>query len=228
MSLKPKKHSEQKKIQAKMKQHESKMATKYQLPPYTLIVSEGIKTEPLYLEGFVRKINAQYKGLAKDNHIIIWGTGRNTKGLLKLVDKKVENGEWSHFEKIWLVYDKDDFPFDIFDNTQFSAEGRKDSNIRVAWSNESFELWLLLHFQEYVSDNGRQQYIEKLNTFFHYSKAREDLFDVIMEKGSLKDAKRRAKKLYNGFLKKGEKSPSKMVPATKVYELVEELESYIH
>ncbi|WP_418752509.1 RloB family protein [Frisingicoccus sp.] len=228
MSLKPKKHSDQKKIQAKMKQHESKMATKYQLPPYTLIVSEGIKTEPLYLEGFVRKINAQYKGLVKDNHIIIWGTGRNTKGLLKLVDKKVENGEWSHFEKIWLVYDKDDFPFDNFDNTQFSAEGRKDSNIRVAWSNESFELWLLLHFQEYVSDNGRQQYIEKLNTFFQYSKAREDLFDVIMKKGSLKDAKRRAKKLYNGFLKKGEKSPSKMVPATKVYELVEELESYIH
>lgn len=228
MSLKPKKHSDQKKIQAKMKQHESKMATKYQLPPYTLIVSEGIKTEPLYLEGFVRKINAQYKGLVKDNHIIIWGTGRNTKGLLKLVDKKVENGEWSHFEKIWLVYDKDDFPFDNFDNTQFSAEGRKDSNIRVAWSNESFELWLLLHFQEYVSDNGRQQYIEKLNTFFQYSKARDDLFDVIMKKGSLKDAKRRAKKLYNGFLKKGEKSPSKMVPATKVYELVEELESYIH
>lgn len=228
MSLKPKKHSDQKKIQAKMKQHESKMATKYQLPPYTLIVSEGIKTEPLYLEGLVRKINAQYKGLVKDNHIIIWGTGRNTKSLLKLVDKKVENGEWSHFEKIWLVYDKDDFPFDNFDNTQFSAEGRKDSNIRVAWSNESFELWLLLHFQEYVSDNGRQQYIEKLNTFFQYSKAREDLFDVIMKKGSLKDAKRRAKKLYNGFLKKGEKSPSKMVPATKVYELVEELESYIH
>lgn len=228
MSLKPKKHSDQKKIQAKMKQHESKMATKYQLPPYTLIVSEGIKTEPLYLEGFVRKINAQYKGLVKDNHIIIWGTGRNTKGLLKLVDKKVENGEWSHFEKIWLVYDKDDFPFDNFDNTQFSAEGRKDSNIRVAWSNESFELWLLLHFQEYVSDNGRQQYIEKLNTFFQYSKAREDLFDVIMKKGSLKDAKRRAKKLYNVFLKEGEKSPSKMVPATKVYELVEELESYIH
>lgn len=86
----------------------------------------------------------------------------------------------------------------------------------------------MLHFQEYVSDNGRQQYIEKLNTFFQYSKAREDLFDVIMKKGSLKDAKRRAKKLYNGFLKKGEKSPSKMVPATKVYELVEELESYIH
>lgn len=43
MSLKPKKHSDQKKIQAKMKQHESKMATKYQLPPYTLIVSEGIR-----------------------------------------------------------------------------------------------------------------------------------------------------------------------------------------
>ena len=40
-----------------------------------------------------------------------------------------------------LVYDKDDFPYDDFDNTQFSAEGRSDREIKAAWSNESIELW---------------------------------------------------------------------------------------
>ena len=94
MSLKPKKHSDRVKIAEKMKQKQSKMDTKYQLPPYTLIVSEGVKTEPLYLNGLVNKINEQYKTIAKENHILVYGTGRNTKGLLRYVDKRVANGEW--------------------------------------------------------------------------------------------------------------------------------------
>ncbi len=228
MSLKPKKHSEHIKIAEKMKQKESKMNTKYQLPPYTLIVSEGVKTEPLYLNGLVDKINAQYKGLAKEKHILVYGTGRNTKGLLKYVDKRVENGEWGKYENIWLVYDKDDFPEDNFDNTQFSVEGRKNSRIRVAWSNESFELWLLLHFQDYNADNGRVVYIEKLNQYMDYSKTREDLYQIVTDLGSLEDAKRRARNQYNNFVDKGITTPSKMIPSTRVYELVEELEKYLH
>lgn len=228
MSLKPKKHSDQKRLREKLRQQKSQMATKHKLPPYTLIVSEGIKTEPLYLQGFAKKINSQYKNITKKECIVVLGTGRNTNGLLKFVDRKIEEGEWKQFKNIWLVYDKDDFPYDNFDNTQFSAEGRKDSDIHVAWSNESFELWILLHFQEYNSDNGRKQYIEKLNTFIEYSKTREDLFDVIMQKGSIEDAKKRARKLYAQFQESGEQSPSRMVPATRVFELVEELEKYIH
>lgn len=228
MSLKPKKHSERFKIAEKMKQKESKMDTKYQLPPYTLIVSEGVKTEPLYLNGLVDKINAQYKALVKEKHILVYGTGRNTKGLLKYVDKRIENGEWDKYENVWLVYDKDDFPEDDFDNTQFSAEGRKNSRIRVAWSNESFELWLLLHFQDYDADNGRMVYIEKLNQYMDYSKTREDLYEVVTDLGSLENAKKRARNQYNNFVDKGIITPSKMIPSTRVYELIEELEKYLH
>ena len=208
MSLKPKKHSDRVKIAEKMKQKQSKMDTKYQLPPYTLIVSEGVKTEPLYLNGLVNKINEQYKTIAKENHILVYGTGRNTKGLLRYVDKRVANGEWEKYEKIWLVYDKDDFPEDNFDNTQFSAEGRKDNRIKVAWSNES--------------------YIKKLNGYFEYSKTREDLFEVVTSLGSLQEAKRRAQIQYNNFMDQGITVPSKMIPATRVYEVVEELEKYLH
>ena len=46
MSLKPKKHSEIQKIKEKMATEKSKMNTKSKLPPYTMIVSEGTKTEP--------------------------------------------------------------------------------------------------------------------------------------------------------------------------------------
>lgn len=228
MSLKPKKHSDLRKIQDKMKHKASKMNTKNKLPPYTMIVCEGVKTEPLYLKGFVEKINQQYKMLSKKEHIVIHGTGRNTNGLLKFVDRMIADGKWKEYERFWLVYDKDDFPYDNFDNTQFSAEGRENSKIKVAWSNESIELWFLLHFQDYGSNNGRTQYIEKLKEYFDYSKTREDLYDVIMQKGSLKNAKRRAKKLLKEYRENGITSPSAMVPATRMHELVEELESYFH
>lgn len=228
MSLKQKKHSDQIKIVEKMRQKQSKMNTKYQLPPYTLIVSEGVKTEPLYLNGLADKINEQYKDIAKEKHILVYGTGRNTKGLLKYVDKRVANGEWEKYENIWLVYDKDDFPEDNFDNTQFSAENRKDSKIRVAWSNESFELWLLFHFQDYNADNGREAYIKKLNEYMDYSKTRKDLYQAVTELGSLQEAKRRAKNQYRHFVEQNITTPSKMIPSTRVYELIEELEKYLH
>ena len=49
-----------------------------------------------------------------------------------------------------------------------------------------------------------------------------------MEKGSLADAKRRAKKImYQEFLNAGESSMAAMVPATRMYELVGELEHYL-
>ena len=61
-----------------------------------------------------------------------------------------------------------------------------------------------------------------------YSKTREDLFDVLSEKGSLEDAKKRARKMYQEFLDAKISSMSAMVPATIVFELVEELEGYLN
>lgn len=227
MSLKPKKKSEMKKIREKMQVKESKMDTKDVLPPYTMIVSEGIKTEPIYLRGFIFKINERFKDLVKEERIVVYGTGRNTNGLIRFVDQKYANGDWKKYQKFWLVYDKDDFPLDNFDNTQFEAEARKDIDIDVAWSNESIELWFLLHFQDYISDNGREQYIDILNRYFDYSKNRGDLFDILMELGSLEDAKRRARKAYEEYIESGITAPSAMVPATRMFELIEEFEKYL-
>lgn len=61
-----------------------------------------------------------------------------------------------------------------------------------------------------------------------YSKTREDLFDVLSEKSSLEDAKKRARKMYQEFLDAKISSMSAMVPATRVFELVEELEGYLN
>ena len=80
----------------------------------------------------------------------VFGTGRTTNGLIRFVEKKRNSGEWEKYKKFWLVYDKDDFPLDNFDNTQFEAEAKKDVEMAVAWSNESIELWFLLHLFEKI------------------------------------------------------------------------------
>ena len=211
-----------------MKAKTSKKEPLKKLPPYTIIVSEGIKTEPIYIKGFANKINERYKNISKNPHIVVYGTGRNTNGLIRFVDKMIADGKWAHYKKIWLMYDKDDFPSDNFDNTQFEAEARKNPTMAVAWSNESIELWFLLYFEDYYANNGRKQYIEKLNKYIDYSKTREDLCDILAEKGSLEDAKRRARKMYQEFLDSKISSMSAMVPATRVFELIEELESYLN
>lgn len=85
MSLKPKKHSEIQKIKEKMATEKSKMNTKSKLPPYTMIVSEGTKTEPFYLKGFVNKINERYKDITKSHIFRYMGPGEIPADCLSLL-----------------------------------------------------------------------------------------------------------------------------------------------
>mgnify|MGYP004461391009 FL=1 len=155
MSLKPKKHSENKKeqsrLQEKMKKRQKQMEIPL-LPPYTYIISEGTKTEPYYIGTIAERVNEKYREYSTGKRIIVEGTGRNTKSLLEYARNTVDKN-FPQAEEVWLMYDKDDFPEDNFDNTQHSAEDRMDKRkYRVAWSNECIELWFLLHFQEVTSN----------------------------------------------------------------------------
>lgn len=110
----------------------------------------------------MKQINQKYKAYTSRDMIVIEGTARNTNDLLAYAQQQVEEC-YPDIERVWLVFDKDDFPADRFNNTQSQAESISGTpNYRVAWSNESVELWFLLHFQDYISDNGREQYIERL------------------------------------------------------------------
>lgn len=150
MSLKPKKFSELKKeqIHLKSKMQKKQKEINYELPRYTYIVSEGTKTEPYYIEAIVKLINEKYRAFSTGKLIVVKGTGRNTKGLLEYARKNVER-EFPQAEEVWLMYDKDDFPIDSFDNTQYSAEGRQSGRqYRVAFvpkDNMSHMVMLLHH-----------------------------------------------------------------------------------
>jgi hypothetical protein len=85
---------------------------------------------------------------------------------LQLVEKAItlsrpESGEGdSRFNTIWCVFDKDDFK----QNFKAGIKRADSENIRVAFSIESFELWLLLHFTNVPVDSplNRKGYIKAL------------------------------------------------------------------
>lgn len=156
MSLKPMKVSDKKREQSRLndKMRKKRKALLDDLPPCTFIVSERTKTEVTYMTGFASAINKKYAGFSTGERIKIKGTGRNCKSLMEYTHRRVEE-EMPQARVVWLMYDKNDFPHDNFDNTQYSAEGKIDSRqYKVAWSNESLELWFVLHFQDLTANVG--------------------------------------------------------------------------
>lgn len=224
MSLKPKKFSELKQEQPELrvKMQKKQKQINYELPRYTYIVSEGTKTEPYYISAIAQRINEKYREFSTGRFIIVKGTGRNTKGLLEYARNSVDK-EFPQAEVVWLMYDKDDFPLDNFDNTQYSAETKMDvREYCVAWSNECIELWFLLHFQELSVNVGRERYRELLKGHCNYKKNMMNIFELLQDKTEIAIA--RARRQYEAY---GDAAPSRMCPATRVYQLIEELQKYL-
>lgn len=220
MSMKPRKKSDSKKewISDRRDRHITIA------PEYHLIVTEGKKTEPNYFDGLKKDINSQYKGRISIN---IDGAGEHTLTLLERAQKIVEK-EPDKYKHVWLVYDKDDFPKDDFDNTYYkcvSLSENDDSVIYHAlWSNECIEYWFLLHFMALSSDLHRSEYYPKLSECLgsKYKKNREDIYMLLKPyiKSAIDNAKRIAEN--NEGL-----PPSQCTPGTTVYEIFEMLNSYL-
>ena len=109
-----------------------------------LIVCEGEKTEPLYFEGF------RVPGRVLE----VVGTGHNTISLvsqaIRLIHEEIQDSD-----QCWCVFDRDSFDPDDFNNAIRKAEA---AGFRVAYSNQAFELWYLLHFDDHRSALSRTQY----------------------------------------------------------------------
>jgi len=175
------------------------------------IFTEGQKTEPIYFE-------AKKKEIRKNNiKIEITGTARNTLDLVNFAldfvrEEKVDLNE----DDCWVVFDKDSFKKD-FDN---SIEKAESNGLKVAYSNECFELWLLLHFDFLNSAIGRKEYSKKLTRKLEkkYSK-NFNIYPFIKDKET--NAIKNTRKLLKQF--ENENSCFKKNPSTTVHLLVESL-----
>lgn len=181
-----------------------------------LIICEGINTEPDYFNAF-RLTSAHVKAL---------GRGMNT---LSLVQKAInlkdeEKRKGSIYNQNWVVFDKDDFP-----EKDFNAAIRlaHQNGFEVAYSNQAFEYWLLLHFNLYQGSLHRSRYDSMLSSLlgFPYSKktgVSAKVFNTLLPKQAKAiDHAKIVMKQFNG------NNPAKEESSTTVYQLVEELNKYI-
>lgn len=173
-----------------------------------LITCEGKKTEPNYFDKF------RTPKAIKTIH----GCARNT---VSLIEETLRLSREDDYDQVWCVFDRDSFPPDDFNDAVSRAA---KYGFKVAYSNVSFELWYLLHFDYISSAITREEYIIKLNKRLgiKYDKSANYLYDLLLTNQS--SAIRNAKKLEGLFDKK---NPSKNDPSTTVHYLVEELNKYM-
>jgi hypothetical protein len=174
-----------------------------------LIVCQGTETEPNYFKQF------RVPSLV----IQVTCVPRNP---LRVVETAIKNRKESDipYDQVWCVFDKDDTPADEFNNAIRTAQA---NHIRVAYSNESFELWYLLHFVFVDTGITRKQYILKLETILGhpYQKNSTKTFEELLDRQP--DAIRNAARLLQNY---PSMHPHQNNPSTQVHLLVEQLNRF--
>lgn len=208
-----------------------------------MIVCEDEGTEPYYFGKFKK----EFEDIFPNDTVMLVpiGTGRNSLGVVnKAVTEKLSSFEnyRKEVDEVWAVFDKDDLDKQpkTRENFRKAFEEAGKNGIKVAYSNECFELWLLLHLTDIDAqkpiprhsdtDEGTIGLYERLEalinkgrtpeTQFTYSHGAKDIVDIILSSGKEDLAIRRAKELD---LKQRDKEPIEANPNTKVYMLVAHL-----
>lgn len=195
--------------------------------PRLLIISEGTKTETVYFNSIKKQIHDRFK----ENIIIdkididIIGTGRGT---MEVVNYALKSRNRHTYSQVWVLIDKDQFT--DFDQAIKKAE---EEDLSVAWSNQSFELWYLLHFQSVSSGMDNKHLTDRLSTHLQqngiirepYSKSKPITYNNL--KGNVLLAIERSDRLLIEHETLRNTIPSKMNPATTVQNLVRLLLPYL-
>lgn len=202
--------------------------------PTILIVCEGENTEPSYFNQF-EITSATVKAI---------GEGYNTISLVtqayNLQQKAISNNK--PYDQVWCVFDKDDYEAEQFEQAIELAE---QYEFGIAYSNQAFEYWLFLHFNNHQGGGmDRKNCCEELNKLlvefdckYDYKKTKVVtplLFDLLLAKDP-KDIKKRtrqelaitrAQKILQ-FHEENHTHPAQAESSTTVFHLVQELQKYL-
>ncbi|MCG6135263.1 MAG: RloB family protein [Nostoc sp. LLA-1] len=175
-----------------------------------LIVCEGEKTEPNYFRSFRVPKNVA--------EIDVQGVGENPS---KLVNRAKELKEQEEYDQVWCVFDRDAWTPEDFNN---AIKNATKQGFKVAYSNEAFELWYVLHFEFLNTAIPRSDYIKKLSLLLNrkYQKNSEIIYDELF--GKQATAIKNAINLLNQY---SPPMPAKNNPSTTVHLLVQELNKFV-
>lgn len=203
------------KLPDKGKPVQSRSVRSREKPPHFLIVCEGEETEVRYFESFKVDVNVQ-----------VIGTGFNTEALVAYT-KKLQSqaaAEERPYKNVWVVFDRDSFPPDDFNN---AIEQARKAGFCVAYSNEAFELWYILHYDFLNTGVTRSQYKKMLTQRLlkPYKKNDPTTYYHLQENGNQGFAIQNAIRLLNDY--QPNHNPANDNPCTTVFELVMELNEHL-
>lgn len=177
-----------------------------------LIVCEGECTEKLYFEAFP---------LAREMcSVKVFGRGRNTTSLVRYAIEMEEQAKIP-YDQVWCVFDRDSYTAEMFNAALDLARKR---GYKVAYSNEAFELWFLLHFNYCDNAISRQTYCQRLSDAMYrpYDKTDPGMYARLYTLQA--QAIRRAKRLLQQY---DPPDPARDNPSTTVFRLVEALNQFL-
>ncbi len=227
--MKPIKKTDRKKAWAKRQLTTKRERRERKIRNLFRIYCEGENTEPEYFKSF--PVNTE-------TEVFAIGLGRSRTAL---VEKVIELLEADNFLKGQTDYDEDRELWCVFDFDIRGEEGeREDFNnaislahhhdLKVAYSNDAFELWLVLHYQYQESALTRHEYYKILTKQFginyeKYGKTKEfaqSLYLLLLP--NQEEGIQNAMRLHDT---QRDKIYCDQNPCTTVYELVEALNECI-
>jgi len=192
-----------------------------------LIVCEGANTEKYYFEAFPVP--------SKDVKVI----GGFGGGKMYLVQKALEIAQRPEYQgyEVWCVFDFDVKHSNLMQKADFdnAINTAHKSGCRVAFSNDCFELWFLLHYKYIQNQHHRQEYFKMLSIIWskelrgrkyeEFGKRANGCSDIYHWVLPYQErAINLAKRLYDH---KTNLPFHQMNPCTTVYQLVQELNNYL-
>lgn len=184
---------------------------------YYIIVTDAEKTEKHYFEGLR---DALPSDLRRKIAIKVYGGVVPEELVSFCVNQRARHPQYA---EPWIVIDRDEVP--RFDELVAEAKGQ---GIRVAWSNQCFEVWMSMYFGSVIRADDAQGCTSRFANLFRkatgkpYRKNDLGVYRALYENGDEDKAIERSQRQL-AKLAATCSNPSQMVPCSAVHELVSEL-----
>lgn len=193
-----------------------------------LIICGNTETEKNYFD-FVKSRFNNALGKMKIK-TVNWGNNSCTPISL-LEDAITAVNEQSEIQSCWVICDKDNFNLNQVTNMATKHNAKCETKIYIIWSNISFEIWLLYHFEYMTRELNVDELKEKisrnikdtLGLKMSYKKSNKTLFEYLekFEKKAIINSKKSFQ-----WHQRNDKSPNESCSSTMMFSLFDFIEKY--
>ncbi|HPI20538.1 MAG TPA: RloB family protein [Candidatus Kapabacteria bacterium] len=127
------------------------------------------------------------------------------------------------YDEFWVVFDKDETSDDDFNKAVNLAE---QSKLKVAYSNQAFEVWLIHHFQELFSAFDRNDYETTLNKLLEFDYGKDEKTAKKVAETLFPKIEEAIKNSENSYNKIEKSNPANEESSTMVYQLAKSILNY--